>query len=142
MVASLHGDRSGTMIEQAPLAVLQHTPGEQVELAGSGGDGGEEVRSVAPEANVLVVRLADGEGTVVCLGEPGAAIMIVNRKDAPQEVVAEVVLAEGKILQIDVQLGIGIHVEDALVSTRRHRRQVPRLAVVVAISTIKTSLTI
>ena len=81
-VAAFEGSSAGALGQRAPVAVLQRTPEDKVECAGTGGLGGDEVAAIRAEADVLVVGGADGEGTVVGLGDAGAAIVIADAEGA------------------------------------------------------------
>ncbi len=140
-VAGLGGEGSGVLGEEAPVAVLEDTPEEGVELAGASGEGGDEVGSVGTDADVFVVGLTGGEGAVVGLGEAGAAIVVVDGEDSPEEVVAEVGFGEGEVLEVDVELGVGVHVEDSLNGSAGHGGEVPGGFAVVGVEAVEAALT-
>lgn len=67
-----------------------------------------------------MVSLTYREWSIVCLGNAGATIVISNSEYTPQKVIFSVGLCEGKILDINVQLRITVHVENALISAAEH----------------------
>ena len=139
-VSGFDGDGSGVLVEVTPLAVLEDSPKEKVEGAGLGWDGGDDVCTVGADADVLVVEGADGGGAVVGFSEAGAAIVIADAKDAEEEVVFELALGVSHILDVDVKLGVGIHVEDALGRTANHGGDVPGALAVVRIDAVEGAL--
>src|SRR5258708_36689375 len=114
------------MVSGAPTAILQRPPSQQVPLAGTGGKGGEQVAAIAANADIFVICLPYRQRTVVDLQHTGPAIVIAKAEGPPQKMLLQGALAEGKILQVDVQFRVAIHVVDTLVGPPSHRRQVPR----------------
>ena len=142
LIPSLDIGRARAVVQFSPLAVLQRTPADEIELSRAGGNGGHKVSTVGADTNILMVCLAHRQRAVVCLRNSCAAVVIANGKQPPHEAVLPVGFCIGKVLQIHVQFGIAVHVEDALVGACSHCGDIPRALAVVGIDTIETTLRI
>ena len=101
-----------------------------------------KVSAVGADANILMVCLPHRQRAVVCLRNSCAAVVIANGKHPPHETVLPVGFCIRKVLQIHVQFGIAVHVEDALVRACSHCGYIPRALAVVSIDSIETTLRI
>ena len=100
---------TGVLIEQPPVPILQDPPEQKIETPRTCWDGRHGIGAVGADADVLMVGPAYGERTVVRLGESGAAVVIVDRKDTPKEMLVKVLLTVCEVLQINIQLRVGTH---------------------------------
>ena len=131
------GDGAGAVVECAPLAVLEDAPEEKVEGVFAERDGGGGVGAVSADADVFVVEGADGEGAVVGLGDAGAAVVVADGKAAHLHALMGEIVGVGEVLDVDVEFGVGIHVEDALVGAGGHGGEIPGAAGEVGVGAVE-----
>ena len=77
---------------------------------------------------------------VVGLRKPRAAVVIADGEYPPQKSIAPVRLGVREILHVDIDLGIAVHVKDALVRAPEHGGDVPASLAVMRVDSIKTAL--
>ncbi len=89
-----------------------------------------------------MVERPRGGGAVVGLGQAGAPVVVIEPEDAEHEVILELAPGVGQVLDVDVELRVGVHVEDALGGAAGHRGDVPCALAVVAVDAVEGALAV
>lgn len=125
---------------ESPVAVLERAPAEEIECAGADGYRRDDVCAVGSDADVSVIGLAEREGAVVGLRQAGSPVVIAEGEGAPEKVIVPCRPGEGEVLQVDVQLGVTVHVEDTLIGAPCHGAEIPCAGAVVGVDAVEAAL--
>ncbi|MGI4756348.1 MAG: hypothetical protein ACRYGF_05800 [Janthinobacterium lividum] len=109
------------MIEQTPMSILPCAPKQKICRLLAHRKCSNKVAAVRADADVLVIERACGSSTIVGFDESGTRVMVANAEAANQNALLRKEMRVGKILNVDAEFSIRVHIENALRCAATHR---------------------